>query len=355
MSIELVMKSLEQIESGIDRYGAKIRTLEDEVLQLKQKTGNDPRLMAAMATQPGPAFGKKVIAEIEKNGELIGKSPHVRLQIKAATDALTTSDARTVTGVGVGAPVGGVLGVQNALTTRPIGLVSAAEYSRYTGMQGAAAKQSAEGAAKSAARPNFSIITETAATIAGFTKVSKQALGDSAELATAIDTTLRRSIGVALDSFLMTGSWGGAAGLLAHATAHTSLVYASLADAVSEAVAGMQTAGFSPDAVCMTPSDWLSIITQKASGSGEYLSGSYLNALPENLRGLRVVLSPTVTSGKALLLDSAHVELLVVEDLAVEIGTDQDDFTRNQRTLLAEMRVIPTFRAVGAVTLVTHA
>ena len=67
-----------------------------------------------------------------------------------------------------------------------------------------------------------------------------------------------------------------------------------------------------------------------------------------------LVLSPTVTAGKVLVVDSSQIELLVVEDLHVEIGTDADDFTKNVRTILGELRVVPTFRAVGAAVSYTH-
>jgi len=115
----------------------------------------------------------------------------------------------------------------------------------------------------------------------------------------------------------------------------------------------MQVAGFNPDTVVLNPADWLAICVAKASGSGEYLSGAYLAPLPELLRGLRVVLSSTVTAGKVLLADSSQLELLIVDDMTVEIGTSGDDFTKNVRTILGEMRVIPTFRAVGAARLIT--
>lgn len=285
-----------------------------------------------------------------ENKDLLSKTDKLRMEIKAAGDVTGTSSARTVQSGGVGIPTGMAIGVQFGMPTRMIGATSAYEYSRYTGIEGAAAKQSAEGAAKAALRPTFSLINQPAITIAGYSKVSKQALTDSAELQKAIDITLRRSINVALDSELNNGSWGG---LLTLATAYTSLVYTSLADAASEAVATMQEAGFIPDTVVMRPADWLAITTAKASGSGEYLSGSYLAPLPEGLRGLKVVLSPTVTAGKAMVYDSSQLELLIVDDMTVEIGTDSDDFTKNVRTILGEMRVIPTFRSVGAARLIT--
>lgn len=364
--IDPIMESLDKIEVGLGKCITKAdfepvlikqRELSDEILQLKQRgvsyAGPVGSIDGSITGGSRNGFSSKVRAAVEQNADLIAKAQHVRLEVKAAGDALTTTDARSVQSAGLGIPSAAPLGVQNAVATRIIGPTSAVEYSRFLAIEGAAAKQASEGAAKAAVRPTFSLITQTSATIAGYTKISKQALSDSAELAMAIDVTLKRSIASALDTLLNTGTWGGGNGLLAHATAYTSLVYTDMADAISEGVATMQTAGFSPNVVAMTPADWLAILTAKASGSGEYLSGAYLSALPEALRGLRVVLSPTVTSGKALLLDSAHVELLICEDMAVEIGTDSDDFTKNVRTILGEMRVIPTFRAVGAARLIT--
>lgn len=347
---EMVLKGLSDLEQRLGNSFEKINSTQrehaDRLLSIEQKSGAG--MLESIETK-GHSLGSKVLGEVKKNAEYLSKTNRLRLEIKAAGDVTTTSTARSVVSGGVGAPVGMPLGSQFGIPTRVIGAVSAYEYSRYTGIEGAAAKQSAEGAAKAAVRPTFSLINQPAITIAGYSKVSKQALNDSAELVRAIDVTLRRSINTALDSELNSGAWGG---LLTLATAYTSLVYTSLADAASEAVASMQEAGFNPDTVIVRPADWLSVTVAKSS-TGEYLSGSYLSSLPEGLRGLKVVLSPTVTAGKVLVVDSSQLELLIVEDLTVEIGTDGDDFTKNVRTILGEMRVIPTFRAVGAARLIT--
>lgn len=71
------------------------------------------------------------------------------------------------------------------------------------------------------------------------------------------------------------------------------------------------------------------------------------------MRGLQVVLSPSVDAGKALLMDSSHSELLVVDAFSVEVGFVDQDFTKNLVTLLGELRVIPVFRTVGAARLIT--
>lgn len=83
-----------------------------------------------------------------------------------------------------------------------------------------------------------------------------------------------------------------------------------------------------------------------------YLSGSYL-VLAMMMRGLRGVLSPSVDAGKALLMDSAHSDLLVVDGYAVELAYSGDDFTKNLITALGEIRVIPVFRTVGSARLIT--
>lgn len=91
----------------------------------------------------------------------------------------------------------------------------------------------------------------------------------------------------------------------------------------------------------------------KTRNRDHYLSGNYLGAMPQEMRGLRVVLSPSVAAGKALLIDSSHFELLVVDDFSVEIAYDGNDFTKNLVTMLGELRAIPIFLTTGAARLIT--
>lgn len=346
---ESVSRMEKDLFAAMDKMQVKQRELDDELLQLKQKG-----IAMPLETKGGPTLGSKVWAEVEKNRDLITKNKGARLEIKAAGDALTTSVARNLVSVGVGSPIGGVLGVQNALRITPADGTSAVEYSRYTGQEGAAGVQAGEGVAKAAVRPTFSLISQAALTVAGYTKISRQAMNDSAELTKAIDTTLMRSIGTALDSALMSGNVTPAFdGLLALATAYTSLVYEAIPDAASEAVATMQEAGFVPDTIVLKPSDWLGVQVALNAVSGDYLAGPYLAPLPELMRGMKVVLSPGMTAGKVMVMDSSQIDLLVVDGFAVEVGYENDDFTKNIATLLGEMRVIPTFRATGAARLIT--
>ena len=246
------------------------------------------------------------------------------------------------------------LGLQGAFRIRQGGGTSAVEYSRYTGTQGAAAVQAGEGAAKAAMRVDHDLVVQSAVTVAGYSKISRQALNDRAELAAAVNIGLQRSVAAALDTMLRAAPVTPVfAGMIALASPVTSVLYIPLVDAISEAVAGMQAAGFNPDVVVLAPSDWLAIVTAKAAVDGHYLSGSYLSPLASTIRGLRVVLSPGITATKALVIDSSQLELVAVENFAVEIGYPDDDFLKNVATLRGEARFVPIYRAVGGAVLVT--
>jgi hypothetical protein len=348
-SIDLLMKSLDKIEENQTGIIQRQTEFADRLLGVEQKRSTLPGEFSTNTQSLGAQFLKS----FEANRELFEKTRSVRLEIKAAGDSITTSSGRRIISGGVGVPGANVLGFQNALTARPASNTSAVEYSRYTGQQGAAAQQAAEGDAKAAVRPDHSLITQTAITIAGYAKMSRQAMADSSELKRSVDVTLSRSVATAVDVALVNGATGFAGGYETLATAYTSLIYTSLVDAISEGVATMQIAGFIPDVVSLNPADWLAIVVAKGTANDHYLSGNYLGSLPSEMRGLRVVLSPSVDAGKALLLDSTHSELLTVDGFSIEVAYSGDDFTKNLVTVLGEVRVIPTFRTVGSARLIT--
>lgn len=356
------MSEFQAIQDGINALQSKLGT------ELKNGlAAQDARLESAltelgqnatgMKSMPGgtaDTLGAQVAAKFEENRELFGKTKSLRLEVKAAGDAVTTSSGRSIIAGGVGAIQGGIIGLQNAMPSRRAPNTSSVEYSRFTGTQGAAAVQAGEGAGKAAIRPDHTIITQSSLTVAGYTKMSRQALSDSEELKRAVNITLMRSVGSALDAALFDGNITPAwAGFGALATGFSTSTYPALVDSISAAAADMQGDGFVPDVVCMSPAAWLGICTATGTLNDHYLSGSYLGAIEPNLRGLRVVLSPSVTAGSAMVLDSSHCELIVADGFSIEVGYSGDDFTKNLVTVLGELRVIPIFRTAGSALLVS--
>lgn len=349
--LNAIARGLDRIERNAEDREAAVKELSERLFHLEQKGG----AVHGEFTPERKSIGTQVSEQLTANADLLAKTKSLRLEVKAAGDVVTTASGRRLASAGVGAQTTAMpLGVQNGLRTTHTPSVTAVEYFRLTGLEGAAGVQAGEGAAKSAVRPGHTAVVQSALTVAGWTSMSRQALSDSAELKQAIDVTLVREVGKALDVALMSGSVTPAFdGLLTLATAFTSATYGKLWDAASEAQANMAQAGYLADVVVMSPADWLASQVAVNATTGDYFSGSYLGPLPESLRGLKVVVSPGMSAGKVLVLDSQQIELRVSDEMSIEVNYVNDDFIRNKATVLAEMRVVPIFRAVGAARLIT--
>lgn len=350
-----LLKAVRDIEEScvesLRKLDTKQREIDDRLLDIEQK-GSAIKDVETK-TDSKKSIGELFIKQFDSNREFFEKTRSVRLEIKAAGDPVTTASGRTIISAGVGSIGVSNVGMQYGIPIRVVGGVSAVEYSRYTGQTGSAGVQTSEGAAKSALRPEHSLITQSAITIAGYTKMSRQALNDSAELRNAVDVTIAGDVNANLNALLNLGSVSPAfAGFYSLAQATTSAVYTSLADAISETVANMQIVGFNPDTVFMSPGTWLGLVVAKAA-DGHYMTGNYLGVLPDDFRGLKVVLSPGIAAGKAMVMDARHSELLIVDGFNIEVAYSGDDFTKNLVTVLGEMRVIPVYRTAGSAVLVT--
>ena len=299
-----------------DVFMGRIEAIEGEIVSMK----DGATAARHHRGKSGQSLGDQFVSAFEAERSLFAKTGKISLELKASTDPITTANARNLASGGVGVMGLGVLGIQNAFVPRPSQGVSAVEYSRLTSVTGAAGVQAGDGAAKPSVRPDFTLINQSALTIAGWSTLSKQALGDSAELKYAVEVTLARSIAAAMDDALIKGTTTPAwAGLKPLAIARPpSLIYGCMVDAISEGVSSMQIAGFNPDVVS----------------------------------GLRVILSASLAVGEALVLDSAHTEIQLVDGLKIEVGTQNDQFVKNLVTVLGEMRIIPVFRTVGSAVIV---
>lgn len=335
----------EAISGYINGNSKRLEALEYEVLHLK-----DGGVMGFGGANRKTSFADLALREIESNRESLSKTGRLGLQLKAATDLVTTANAASVMSGGVGSISGAAYGIQNTMLTIPMTSAASVVYSRAGVAEGAASAQQGEGAAKSAFRPVFTQVTQSALTVAGYANISKQALNSGVELRSALDVAMRRGLNLALDVALIGGNTTPAwAGLDTLAT-QVSSSFEALPDAVSDAIAQMQEAGHQPTHIVMRPSAWLAIVTATETG-GAYLSGNYLGAPEMMLRGLPVVLSASVPAGCAFVLDQQQCVLGVTENVSLTIGYTGTQFTENEATLLAEVGVIPMLKATGAISL----
>jgi hypothetical protein len=114
-SIDQVLKAMEGVERKLNSVNTNHAELADRLLQLEQKgtSGSGERIIRT------GGLGEQFVKAFAENAELFNKTRSVRLELKAAGDAITTTSGRTLVGGGVGAVNGGVLGLQNAIPQVP--------------------------------------------------------------------------------------------------------------------------------------------------------------------------------------------------------------------------------------------
>lgn len=356
-TLDQIEKSLRDLPSNAD-----VAELRDRINGLEQKGGMRQEGHTGTTTN----LGATVATKFREVSEQFAATKNVRFtvpletkSIGAFTGASSIIASHGTLGSGMIAATPAAMMLVGNLPSKPTGGILTGHYAKYTDTTGAPAVQASEGAAKAEASPVFVDVAQNAITVAGWATVSEQALRGDGALETLVNTFLAGKVLQAADTTLIAGTAATAwpfAGYDALATAYPSATYTGLGDAIAEAVQNMRQDGFLPDIVAINSMAYLDIILSKNTG-GDYLLAGALTHAPSDIRlhGCKVVFSSSLTTGEALVFDSRYCELGVSNDLTVEIGTTSDNFTRNLKTVRAEIGLIPTMRHIGAVRLVTPA
>lgn len=230
----------------------------------------------------------------------------------------------------------------------------------YVRMQatGEAGEQLKEGDLKAELQVDAEKATAKIATVAAWTKASRQILDDAPQLASIADRLLRYKVHAKLEALVVNGTGGEASqilGLVPLATAFTPSIGATAADIVGELITEMGSDGYRPNAVILHPRDWFRLqITRRGDNDAAYVFGSPTNPIPPVLWNAPVVASPAIAEGSALVLDTAFTTILDRMQAQVMIATEnEDDFVRNMIAILAELRAGLEVADTGAVRIVT--
>jgi HK97 family phage major capsid protein len=192
--------------------------------------------------------------------------------------------------------------------------------------------------------------------ITSYIKTSKEALSDIAGLNAEINGELMVLLMNKLEDQVLDGNGTGAelAGLTD--TTNVSTAYsagnfantiadANIYDVINTAASQIMTAevisgrpaGFMPNIVILNPEDIIKLKLTKDT-NGQYLFPVSLPGTP-NIAGLTVVSSPWLAADKFIVADGTKINFRVREDVNINIGYENDDFTKNLVTILAEARV----------------
>ncbi|MBU3681628.1 MAG: phage major capsid protein [Flavobacterium sp.] len=217
------------------------------------------------------------------------------------------------------------------------------------------AGNTAEGSAKTAMDFDIVEAKSDAKKITSYIKTSKEALSDIQALSAEINGELLVLIMNKIEDDILEGGGTNALQGLSDTT-NVSTAYsagtfantianANIYDVVNTAASQIMTAevisgrpaGFMPNIVIMNPEDVVKLKLTKDS-TGQYLFPVSLPGTP-SISGLTVVPSPWLTKDKFIVADSTKIMFRVREDVNISIGYENDDFTKNLVTILAEARV----------------
>lgn len=218
------------------------------------------------------------------------------------------------------------------------------------------AAMTAEGALKSQADFNLEEKSVNVRKVTAFIKTSKESLADIPALAGEINSELLTLVELKADSQILSGDGTGQnlTGIVSVATAFAAGVdFASSIAApneydvinvainqieIAEVISG-EPAGFMPNVIVMNPTDIKKMKLTKTS-TGEYVFnttegpqvGTQIDSIP-------VLSNPRMPKGNFLVMDSTKGTIRLREATKIDLGYENDDYTKNLVTILAEKRL----------------
>lgn len=216
------------------------------------------------------------------------------------------------------------------------------------------AGMTAEGAAKSQADFDFVEAKASVQKITAYIKTSKEALADIQGLAGEINGELMTLVKLKKDSQVLSGDNTGnnLNGVLTQATAFAAptglvasivapnnydVLVAAITQILTAEVISGEPAGFLPNYIVLHPVDVAAMKLTKDT-TGNYVFPVTLPGATSVLE-VPVIANARMVQGDFLVMDSTKGNLRIREDVTFDIGYENDDFTKNLVTILAEMRL----------------
>jgi HK97 family phage major capsid protein len=243
--------------------------------------------------------------------------------------------------------------LRQLVTTRPVSgmYVAWAEKANRDG----AANVVAEGAAKPLIDFDVVEATKKVEKIAAVLKTSKENLDDVAYMRSEIQTELIDAIELVLDTQLLSGSGTtpNLKGILTYAPTLSvagspfalGVDLANNMDVIRAAAWKIQSLFFQPNVVVLNPADAAMFDVLKIASTGVYIVPPFATASGQTIAGLRVVANAAMTQGNFLVGDFSKDVLGIREEININIGYENDDFTKNLVTFVAEMRAVNYIKA----------
>jgi HK97 family phage major capsid protein len=342
-----VSKQIADILAHTSTSDARILDLEQKILTRGAAPGPGDR--GAGAIDIGAAITKSMNFDDLKNrfawvrNPIAGSLRQIMKSVLVNTGTSGTSPETGFPTIGEllpGGPFGFThrrLSVLQALTSVPV-TTAKVEFPKLTTNSDAAAVQSDEGAAKAESNIGFTMETLEAATVAHFVTCSRQVLADSPLLVEFLNQVMLFGALKKFENLIVSGNGTSdkVSGLLTQGTAYLPGADHS-SDMIGEMLAALTALGFTPDLVIINAQDYFDIISARDTNH-RYIAGGWSAASPTNLWGVFTVPTAALNRGTVIGLDTSVVRVLDREEANLQVGYQNDDFVKNQVSLVAELR-----------------
>lgn len=205
----------------------------------------------------------------------------------------------------------------------------------------------AEGAAKSQADFDLVVASANVKKVTAYIKVTKEMLDDVELMRAEIDQELTELINLKIDEQLLSGDGltVNLTGIIPNATAWAAGAFAlsiptpTKWDVLRTAINQVRVNLFEPTYIVMHPTDVTSMELSKGT-DGHYIMPPFAASDGTIVSGIRVVANTGVTIDKFLVGDFSKSGARFREGLTINVGYENDDFTKNLVTILAEARLV---------------
>ena len=340
-----IMSKVQALETA----GNDVSSLKDDIEQLALKVlnletkgtaNNVPESLATLLTEKS----EELKAMKEKSGA------SVQITLKAAgTMALSTNVTGQVPQAEREA------GITRIVTRNPfvlqlvnVGTIMSNvwEWVEQKNRDGGAA-MTAEGALKSIADFDLVVASANVKKVTAFIKVTKEMLDDVELMRSEIDQELTELINLKIDDQLLngTGLTVNLTGINTNATAWAAGAFALAIptptkwDVLRTAINQVRVNLFEPNYILMHPTDVTGMELSKDS-TGQYVMPPFAALDGTVVSGIRVITNTGIALDSFLVGDFSKAGVRFKEGLTINVGYENDDFTKNLVTILAEARLV---------------
>lgn len=221
----------------------------------------------------------------------------------------------------------------------------------YQANKDGAAGQTGEGLTKNPIDFDWVVNSEDVVKTTAFIKVTEEMLAKGSIVSQEINNELVRELSKAVESGAYNGDGIGinlngvytqASPFVAGTAGSTAIENANEVDVLATAMTQIRIAqegDANPNAIMMHPTDVLKLKLSKLSATDKRYLGRLMEAGQSlSVDGVTIVETTLVTEGEYLIGDFSYATFWQREGMRVEVGFDTDDFTKNLRTIRAELR-----------------